>query len=155
MDITVVDTLPYLDVAHLQIGGFRDKTLRRLDLFDKLGIAIARQDVFSASLPASRYDVTARTKPSSTFHSRRNRCWKAMVKALKAGGRLCLSVPNVARIEMRLRVLGGRTPHESYADYFHERQSVFRALPRDDGVGDGVRGAKPSASRGCGSSPPT
>jgi hypothetical protein len=58
MDITVVDTLPYLDVAHLQIGGFRDKTLRRLGLFDKLGITIDRQDIFSAALPAGRYDVT-------------------------------------------------------------------------------------------------
>ena len=125
MDITVVDTLPYLDVAHLQIGGFRDKTLRRLDLFDKLGIAIDRQDVFAASLPASRFDVTCAYETIEHFPQSPKPVLENMVKALKAGGRLCLSVPNVARIEMRLRVLGGRTPHESYADYFMNGNPYF------------------------------
>lgn len=125
MEVTVVDTLPYLDVAHLQIGGFRDKTLRRLDLFDRLGIVIDRRDVFTAELPAERYDAVCAYETIEHFAQSPKPVLTRMTAALGAGGRLCLSVPNVARLEMRLRVLGGRTPHESYAYYFEHGNPYF------------------------------
>jgi 2-polyprenyl-3-methyl-5-hydroxy-6-metoxy-1,4-benzoquinol methylase len=41
-----------------------------------------------------------------------------MIDALRAGGRLCLSVPNIARIDFRIRAIMGRTVHERYAGFF-------------------------------------
>src|SRR5262249_16877932 len=41
-----------------------------------------------------------------------------MHTSLKSGGRLCLSVPNIARIQARLRLLFGTSPYERYSYYF-------------------------------------
>jgi hypothetical protein len=58
MDVTVIDPLPYLEVEHLQIGELKDKTtLRRLELFEKLGIKIDRRDVFTVELAPEQYEV--------------------------------------------------------------------------------------------------
>lgn len=125
MDVTVVDTLPYLDVAHLQIGGFKDKTLRRLDLFEKIGIRIDRQDAFAMTLPTDSFDVACAFETIEHFSQSPKPVLEEMRKALKPGGRLCLSVPNIARLQARLRLLSGISPYERYSYYFDNGNPYF------------------------------
>lgn len=42
-----------------------------------------------------------------------------MIRALAPGGLLILSVPNIARISTRLRLLAGKSPLEKYPSYYH------------------------------------
>jgi SAM-dependent methyltransferase len=125
MEITVVDTLPYLEVEHLQIGGFKDKTLRRIALFEKLGIAIDRRDAFSMTLPSESYDVACAFETIEHFPQSPKPVLAQMRDALVPGGRMCISVPNIARLQARMRLLLGTSPHERYAYYFHNGNPFY------------------------------
>jgi SAM-dependent methyltransferase len=125
MGITVVDTLPYLEVEHLQVGDFKDKTLRRIELFEKLGIAIDRRDAFSMTLPADAYDVACAFETIEHFPQSPKPVLEEMRRSLIPGGRLCLSVPNVARLQTRMRVLAGYSPYERYSYYFDNGNPFF------------------------------
>lgn len=135
--VTIVDTLPYLDD---DIQGFPEEVRRRLKLFDKLGIAIQRSDVFQTPLPAASFDVAVAFETIEHFDHSPKPVLTAMAEALVQGGRLCLSTPNIARIDMRLRLLRGKTVHESFPSFFHDGNpfighhreytlSEFQALP--------------------------
>lgn len=138
--VSVVDTLPYLDADPGTAPGFVAEVRRRLELFDRLGIRIERQDVFATGLPPAAYDATAAFETIEHFAHSPKPVLAAMAASLKPGGRLCLSTPNIARIEMRLRLLAGRTVHERFVPFFHDGNpflghhreytlAEFRALP--------------------------
>lgn len=135
--VTVVDTLPYLDDDS---PGFPVEVRRRLALFDKLGIAIQRSDVFETPLPSAAFDVAVAYETIEHFDHSPKPVLTAMVDSLVPGGRLCLSTPNIARIDMRMRLLGGKTVFENFSSFFHggnpfighHREytlAEFRALP--------------------------
>lgn len=135
--VTVVDTLPYLD----DVGSdFPAEVRRRLELFDRLGIAIQRSDVFETPLPAEAFDAAVAFETIEHFDHSPKPVLASMVKALVPGGRLCLSTPNLARFDMRLRLLRGRTIFDNFEAFFHDGNpflghhreytlSEFRALP--------------------------
>jgi SAM-dependent methyltransferase len=135
--VTVVDTLPYADDA---TPGFPDEVRRRLELFDKLGITIQRSDIFVTPLSSATFDVAVAFETIEHFDHSPKPVLSAMVDALVPGGRLCLSTPNIARIDMRMRLLRGKTVHEHFPTFFndgnpflgHHREytlSEFQALP--------------------------
>lgn len=138
--VTVVDTLPYADDPAGSAPGFTEEVRARLRLFDRLGIAVERTDVFETPLPAAQYDVAVAFETIEHFAHSPKPVLAAMAASLKPQGRLCLSTPNIARFEMRMRLLAGRTPHERFVPFFetagpflgHHREytlSEFRALP--------------------------
>jgi 2-polyprenyl-3-methyl-5-hydroxy-6-metoxy-1,4-benzoquinol methylase len=118
MEVTVIDPLPYLDVDHLRIGELREKTLRRLELFEKLGIHIDRRDVFTVELAPDSYDVCCAFETIEHFSQSPKPVLAQLTKALVPGGRLCLSVPNIARLQARMKLLLGKSPYERYQYYF-------------------------------------
>jgi SAM-dependent methyltransferase len=125
MRITVVDTLPYLDVDHLQVGDFKDKTLRRIALFERLGIAIDRRDIFEMELEPQSCEVTCAFETIEHFAQSPKPVLTQMRDALAPGGRMCLSVPNIARLQTRMRLLLGGSPHERYSYYFHHGNPFY------------------------------
>ena len=130
MQVHIVDTLPYLEEEHLQKGGFKDKVLRRLALFDRLGIVVDRQDVFQMELPAQSWDVACAFETIEHFSQSPKPVLTRMRDALVPGGRLCLSVPNVARLQARLRLLLGTSPYDRYSEYF-EHGNPFHGHHRE------------------------
>lgn len=139
--VTVVDTLPYVDQDEAAAPGFSAEVRRRMDLFDRIGIRIERADIYATGLPEAAYDAAVAFETIEHFPHSPKPVLTAMAASLKPGGRLCLSTPNIARIEMRLRLLAGRTVHERFEPFFHDGTpylghhreytlSEFRALPR-------------------------
>ncbi|WP_162560469.1 class I SAM-dependent methyltransferase [Methylobacterium durans] len=118
--VTIVDTMPYVDGGPGAVPGFEAEVRRRLTLFEKLGLAVRRTDVFETGLPADHFDVAVAFETIEHFAHSPKPVLEAMVKSLHPGGRLCLSTPNIARIEMRLRLLAGRTVHERLVPFFHD-----------------------------------
>ncbi|MCE4226101.1 class I SAM-dependent methyltransferase [Methylobacterium sp. C25] len=140
-EVTVVDTLPYAEPREKErIQEIAEEVRRRLELFDRIGIRIDRSDAYEMSLPADHFDAAVAFETMEHFPHSPKPVLDKMAKSLKPGGRLCLSVPNLARIEMRFRVLAGRTAHENFAEFFregyphlgHHREytlSEFEAIP--------------------------
>jgi 2-polyprenyl-3-methyl-5-hydroxy-6-metoxy-1,4-benzoquinol methylase len=50
---------------------------------------------------------------------------RKITSLLAPGGRFVMSVPNIARIENRTRLLKGRTVHEKFAELYHDGEPYF------------------------------
>jgi SAM-dependent methyltransferase len=112
-------------VDHLQVGDFKDKTLRRIALFERLGIAIDRRDIFGMTLPPESCEVACAFETIEHFPQSPKPVLTQMRDALVPGGRMCLSVPNVARLQTRLQLLAGGSPYERYSYYFHSGNPFY------------------------------
>ena len=106
MDVTVVDL--FVDDA---VG------LARLS---EQGIATIRSDLYAADLPEAAYDVVGMFETIEHLPHSPKPILEKVVTALKPGGRFVLSVPNMARIENRMRMLMGRNPMGKYRVFFHD-----------------------------------
>ncbi len=106
MDVTVVDL--FIDEAD---------GLARLEA---LGIAAQQSDLYAAALPERTYDGISMFETIEHLPHSPKPILQAVAAALKPGGRFVLSVPNMARIENRMRMLMGRNPMGKYRVFFHD-----------------------------------
>jgi ubiquinone/menaquinone biosynthesis C-methylase UbiE len=90
---------------------------RRLPIFEGAGIEYINSDAFSF-VPGRQFDGVSAFETIEHFAHSPKPALENMLRALRSGGRMCLSVPNIARIDMRFRLLSGRTVHENYANFY-------------------------------------
>lgn len=94
---------------------------RRRERLARHGVTFIEADLTEGSdLPRATFDRAVAFETIEHLPHSPRPALEAMVDTLKPGGRLCLSTPNVARIDMRLRVLKGRSPHEGIAHFYRE-----------------------------------
>ena len=110
-DVTIADLLPEYET--------NPEIKRKVDVLQSAGIRFLRGDIADRTVEPGNFDTVTAYETIEHFPHSPKPVLKKLVSALSPGGRLCLSVPNVARIEMRLRVLKGRTPHEGIDGFFH------------------------------------
>ena len=110
-DVTVIDLLPdYETNAVLK---------KKVDTLAQAGIRFIRGDIADPNVAPGNIDTVTAYETIEHFPHSPKPALTKLVSALVPGGRLCLSVPNIARFEMRLRALKGRTPHEGIDGFFH------------------------------------
>ncbi|WP_372425281.1 class I SAM-dependent methyltransferase [Salinarimonas chemoclinalis] len=109
-DVTVVDAL----------RGWTGDVRPRVEALTRAGVRFVEADVETMRLPQAEYDAVVAFETIEHLPHSPRPVLEKMVAALVPGGRLCLSVPNIARLDMRLRLLGGRSPHESVVHFYRE-----------------------------------
>ncbi|WP_029029345.1 class I SAM-dependent methyltransferase [Salinarimonas rosea] len=109
-EVTVVDAL----------RGWEGDVRPRVEALSHAGIRFVEADVETMRLPENAYDAVVAFETIEHLPHSPRPVLEKMVGALVPGGRLCLSVPNIARLDMRLRLLGGRSPHENVVHFFRE-----------------------------------
>lgn len=114
-DVTIVDDL----------RGWDDAVRRRIEAFAELGARYVEADIEALPLAPETYDAVVAYETIEHLPNSPRPALEKMAGALKPGGRLCLSVPNIARIDQRLRLLRGRSPHESVKHFFREGTPFF------------------------------
>lgn len=100
------------------------------------GIQLAEGDLYKTPFPSGNYDVISTFECFEHLPHSPKPVMDKITAALKPGGAFVMSIPNVARIEQRLRLLMGATPHEKYeglyhsGDYFagHHREMTVREV---------------------------
>ncbi|MGP9821753.1 class I SAM-dependent methyltransferase [Salinarimonas sp. NSM] len=109
-EVTVVDAL----------RGWAGDVRPRMEALSRAGLRFVEADVETMRLPEAEYDAVVAFETIEHLPHSPRPVLEKMVAALVPGGRLCISVPNIARLDMRLRLLGGRSPHESVVHFYRE-----------------------------------
>ena len=119
MDVTVIDFFPELEEDSYLHNIQSDHTSKKIKRFKEQGIHIINADVYDMNLEDESVDVMTSFECFEHFAHSPKPVMEQMVNALRKGGRLTISVPNIARIENRLRLLFGETALEKYAHFYH------------------------------------
>jgi 2-polyprenyl-3-methyl-5-hydroxy-6-metoxy-1,4-benzoquinol methylase len=106
-DVTVVDDIDIPEASSA-----------RLKRLQEAGIRFEKCDVYQFKNRNEAYDVVSAFETIEHFPHSPKPALVNMIGALRKKGRLCLSVPNIARVDMRLRALAGRSVHERYQAFF-------------------------------------
>lgn len=110
-DVTVIDMLPGYDTDTAMRGA--------VERLERAGIRFIRGDIADIDIGREQFDTVCAFETIEHFPHSPKPVLEKLVAALKPGGRLCLSVPNVVRFEMRLRALHGRSPHERIENFYN------------------------------------
>jgi protein-L-isoaspartate O-methyltransferase len=91
-----------------------------LDRMRELGITICKSDLYEAELGENSFDVISVFETIEHLPHSPKPILENVMAALKPAGTFVMSVPNIARIENRVRTLKGRNPMGKYPIFFRE-----------------------------------
>jgi len=113
-----VTTVDYYPQSKPQSPNYNPDIHRVLDICRSVGIEVIECDLYDLTLPKEAFDVVTSFETFEHLLHSPKPVMKKIVAALRPGGDVVLSVPNIARLVNRLRVLVGRSPLSSFGFFF-------------------------------------
>lgn len=116
MEVTILDSFPqrrYLDKAEKI-----DYVIE--NIYAPLGIHIIYSDAYSAKLSENSYDRVSAFEVFEHLVDSPKPILEKIYKSLRPEGKFIMSIPNIARLGSRLKVLLGKSPLPDYSYYFEQ-----------------------------------